>query len=151
MKSSMIRPRGRRRRRLQTRPTGIRRRYHCLERCRRGVFSAGGVVVLSLNVPYQWHEPECWKQKMLIDMKEKRNEQTEQAELLMGGSTHDPQTQTHTVTAELGEGRDRDRPLPTCPENPTPEIGGHRVLRSDAPSATLSLFFFQSCTLLPSH
>jgi hypothetical protein len=53
---------------------------------------------------------------MLVDVKKKRNEQTEQAELLRG-STHDPQTQTHTVIAELGEGR--DRPLPTCPENPT--------------------------------
>jgi hypothetical protein len=53
---------------------------------------------------------------MLVDVKKKRNEQTEQAELLRG-STHNPQTQTHTVIAELGEGR--DRPLPTCPENPT--------------------------------
>jgi hypothetical protein len=30
---------------------------------------------------------ECWKPKMLIDVKKKRNEQTEQAELLMGGHT----------------------------------------------------------------
>jgi hypothetical protein len=29
----------------------------------------------------------CWKQKMLIDVKKKRNEQTEQAELLMGVHT----------------------------------------------------------------
>jgi hypothetical protein len=29
----------------------------------------------------------CWKQKMLIDVKKKRNEQTEQAELFMGVHT----------------------------------------------------------------
>jgi hypothetical protein len=30
---------------------------------------------------------ECWKPKMLTDAKKKRNEQTEQAELMMGGHT----------------------------------------------------------------
>jgi hypothetical protein len=82
---------------------------------------------------------------MLIDVKKKRNEQTEQAELW--GSTHDPQTQTHAVTAELGEGRgrhrgrdrrDRDRPLPTCPENPTLTQKDRRPLERGAPLGSIT-------------
>jgi hypothetical protein len=39
----------------------------------------------------------CWRQMLLIDVKKKRNEQTEQPELLTR-SSHEPQTQIHTVT-----------------------------------------------------
>jgi hypothetical protein len=57
---------------------------------------------------------------MLIDVTKKRNEQTEQAELLMGATSD---RQTHMVTAELeGRGRgprDRDSQPPGCPETPT--------------------------------
>jgi hypothetical protein len=67
----------------------------------------------------------CWIQKLLIDVNQK--EQTEQPELLTK-SSHEPQTQIHTVTAALGEGwgrhwgrdrGDRGRALPTVAELPT--------------------------------
>jgi hypothetical protein len=43
---------------------------------------------------------------MLIDVKKKRRT-NRTSKATYGGSAHDPQTQTHTVTAELGEGGEK--------------------------------------------
>jgi hypothetical protein len=45
----------------------------------------------------------CWKQKMLIDVKKKRNEQTEQAELLMGVHAWPTDTNSHGELRSLGK------------------------------------------------
>jgi hypothetical protein len=41
----------------------------------------------SLTITRVLSRADCWKQKMLIDVKKKRNEQTEKAELPMGAHT----------------------------------------------------------------
>jgi hypothetical protein len=84
---------------------------------------------------------------MLIDVK-KEKRQINRASRAAYGGPHMTHIHRLTVTAELGEGRDRDRQPPTCPENPTVH-SADRASIAEAHIIFPSLFYLGHLTLRP--